>query len=168
MMTKELFSRARVRKLLWYVLYLFLTLVAQNMVLTNLRLAGVCPFILPAAAVAVGVFEGSARGAIFGLVMGIFADFAFIESTVGFTLMFPLLGFGAGFIAQFFINRRFLAYMLAAAGGLLTVALLQMLRVTVAEGFALQMLGTVVLQTVWSLPMAAVLYFPPERLSEYE
>jgi hypothetical protein len=56
--------------------------------------------------------------------------------------------------------------MLAAAGGLLAVALLQMLRVTVAEGFALPMLGTVVLQALWSLPMAAVLYFPPERLSE--
>lgn len=166
MMTKELFSGAAVRKLLWYALYLFLALVAQNMVLTNLRLAGVCPFILPAAAVAVGMFEGSGRGALFGLLMGIFADYAFVESTVGFTLMFPLLGFGAGFIAQFFINRRFMAYMLAAAGGLLAVALLQMLRVAVAEGFALPMLGTVVLQTLWSLPIAAVLYFPPERLSK--
>jgi hypothetical protein len=58
--------------------------------------------------------------------------------------------------------------MLAAAGGLLLVALAQMLRVTVAEGFSLPMLGTVALQTVWSLPVAAVLYFPPERLSEYE
>ncbi len=168
MMTKEWFSRGHIRKLLWYALYLFLTLVAQNMVLTNLRLAGVCPFVLPAAAVAVGLFEGSGWGAVFGLVMGIFADFAFIESTVGFTLLLSLLGFGAGFIAQFFINRRFLAYMLAAAGGLLLVALAQMLRVTVAEGFSLPMLGTVALQTLWSLPVAAVLYFPPERLSEYE
>ena len=172
-MLKELigkinFKKINLRRLLLYFLYLFLTLVLQNMVLTHVRPLGICPFILPAAVVAVGMFEGATRGAVFGLVMGVYADMAFVDTTIGFALLFPALAFAAGFVAQFFINRRFLAYMLAAAGGLLAVALLQMLRVTVAEGFALQMLGTVVLQTIWSLPMAAVLYFPPERLSKYE
>ena len=146
-------------RLLLYALYLFLTMVLQNMVLTDLRPPGVCPFVLPAAAVAVGMFEGGTWGAVFGLLMGIAADMAFVESTVAFTLLFPLLAFATGFVAQFFINRRFFAFMLAAAGLLMT-ALMQMLRTAVGDSFSMTMLGTVLLQTLWSLPLAAAGLFP--------
>ena len=69
---------------------------------------------VPAAVVAVGMFEGASWGAIFGLVLGIFADMDYVENTVMFTLLLPALAFFAGFVSQFFINRRFFAYMGAA------------------------------------------------------
>ena len=100
-------KKINLRRLLLYALYLFLTMVLQNMILTHVRPLGVCPFILPAAVVAVGMFEGSTWGAVFALAMGIYADMAFVDTTIGFTLLFPALAFGAGFVAQFFINRRF-------------------------------------------------------------
>ena len=111
---KELLAKINLRRLLLYALYLFLVLIFQNMALTQIRPLGVCPFMLPAAVVAVGMFEGASWGAIFGLLMGIFADMFYVESTVGFTLLFPAIAFAVGFVSQFFINRRFFAYMVAA------------------------------------------------------
>lgn len=170
-MLKEILKRINLkpfdlRRVLWYLLYLFLTLVLQTMALTHLRPLGVCPFILPAAVVAVGMFEGANWGALFALAMGLCADMFYIESTVGFTLLFPALAFGAGFISQFFINRRFTGYMLVAAGALLVTGFMQMLRVQVSEGLAPAMIATVLLQALWALPFAALLYFPPARWIE--
>ena len=167
-MLKELigkinFKKINLRRLLLFFLYLFLTLVLQNMVLTHVRPLGVCPFILPAAVVAVGMFEGATRGAVFGLVMGVYADMAFVDTTIGFALLFPALAFAAGFVAQFFINRRFIGYMVVAAGALLATSLMQMLWVLVSDSWSGAMLSTALLQTLWSLPLAALLYFPPAR-----
>ena len=163
---KEFFSGERVRRVLKYLLFLFLTLVAQNMAFTQLRPLGVAPMILPAAVVAVGMFEGAWWGAIFALVMGIFADMAFVESTVAFTVLLPLLAFGAGFVSQFFINRRFFAYMGAALTALLITALVQAVLVGVRDVWSLSMLPTILLQTLWSLPPAVLTYFPPAKWIE--
>ena len=157
------FKKINLRRVLRYALYLFLTMVLQNMVLTHIRPLGVCPFILPAAVVAVGMFEGSTWGAVFGLIMGIYADMAFVDTTVGFTVLFPALAFGAGFVAQFFINRRFFGYIVVAAAALLITSLMQMLWVLVSDSWSSSMLTTALLQSAWSLPLAVLLYFPPAR-----
>lgn len=163
---KEIFSKINVKRVLSYALYMFLALVAQNMLFTQFRLFGTCPMVLPAVAVAVGMFQGATGGSIFALVMGIFADMAYVENTVTFTLIFPALAFAAGFISQFFINRRFFAFMGAALAGLFVTALVQMLKTLAADGFSMAMVGTVLLQTLWSLPPAALAYFPPAKWIE--
>lgn len=165
-MLKEIVSKINVRRILLYALYLFLMFVFQNMILTQIRPAGICPFVLPAAVVAVGMFEGGTWGAVFGLAMGLAADMAFVESTVAFTLIFPLLAFATGFVSRYFINRRFFAFMLVSAAGLLFTALMQALRVMAADGWSAAILGTVLLQTLWSLPPAALAYLPPAKWIE--
>ena len=163
---KDLLAKINIRRLLLYALYLFLVLVFQNMALTQIRPLGICPFMLPAAVVAVGMFEGASWGAIFGLVMGIFADMFYVESTVGFALLFPMIAFAVGFVSQFFINRRFFAFMVASCAALLVTGMAQMLRVLVLEGWSLTLLSTVILQTIWSLPPAVLAYFPPAKWIE--
>lgn len=160
---KELFAKVNLRRLLLYVLYLFLVLVFQTMALTQLRPLGVCPFILPAAAVAVGMFEGASWGAVFGLVLGIFTDMAYVESTIGYTLLFPAIAFAVGFVSQFFINRRFFAFMVATCAALLITGVFQMVKVLVSEGWSFSLLYTVILQTVWSLVPAVLAYLPPAK-----
>ena len=158
---KEIFSAHNVKRLLQYALYMFLSLVAQNMLFTELRPLGVCPMVLPAVAVAVGMFEGATWGAVFSLIMGIFADMAFIENTITFTVLFPALSFVTGFVAQFFINRRFFAYMGASLFALIVTGVVQMLKTAALDTWSATMLVTVLLQTLWSLPPAVLVYYPP-------
>ncbi|MBR1456579.1 MAG: hypothetical protein IJ594_05405 [Oscillospiraceae bacterium] len=157
---KNVLDKIRFKRVLGYALFLFLALLAQNMLFTQLRIAGICPMILPAVAVAAGMFEGASWGAVISLVLGIFADMAFVENTVLFTIVFPALAFGSGFISQFFINRRFFAYMGAAFLGLALTGLAQMLRTAAVDSFSFTMLSTVALQTLWSLPFAPLAYLP--------
>ena len=151
------------RRLWRYGLLLLLSLVTQNMLLTQLRILGVHPMVLPAVVVAMGMFETPIRGAIFAVLLGVFADMAFIENTVLFTLLFPALSFAASFLSQFFINRRFFAFMGAAAAALLVTGLVQMLRTAAGDAFSVKMLSTVVLQALWSLPFAPLGYLPVAR-----
>ena len=163
---KLLLSRINGKRVLRYALFMFLSLLAQTMVLNRVRILGVCPMVLPAVAVAVGMFEGATWGSLFSLVMGIFADMAFIENTVVFTLLFPALAFVSGFISQFFINRRFFAFMGAAIAALLVTGLVQMLHTAAKDVFALSMISTALLQTLWSIPFAVLAYLPPARWIE--
>ena len=163
---RELFAKINVKRLLKYTLYMFLSLVAQNMLFTQIRPFGVCPMVLPAVAVAVGMFEGATWGAVFSLIMGIFADMAFIENTVTFTILFPALSFAAGSVSQFYINRRFFAFMGVTLAALLVTGVVQMLKTAAMDVWAGSMITTVLLQTLWSLPPAVLAYFPPAEWIE--
>lgn len=163
---KEILAKIKLKKLLKYWLFMFLALVVQNMLFTQVRIFGVCPMLLPAVAIAVGMFEGASWGAVFGLILGIFSDMAFVENTITFTVLFPALAFATGFVAQFFINRRFFAFMGAALAGALITALVQMVRVIALDGWSGTMLITVALQTLLSLPPSALAYFPPAKWIE--
>ena len=166
MTLRELFAKINVKRLLKYALYMFLSLVAQNMLFTQIRPFGVCPMVLPAVAVAVGMFEGATWGAVFSLIMGIFADMAFIENTVTFTILVPALSFAAGFVSQFYINRRFFAFMGVTLAALLVTGVVQMLKTAAMDVWAGSMITTVLLQTLWSLPPAVLAYFPPAEWIE--
>lgn len=158
-----LLKRINVRRTAKYALYMLVALICQTMLFSKFRLLGVCPMALPAVAVAVGMFEGATWGAVFGVIMGMFADMAFIENTVIFTILFPALAFASGFVSQFFINRRFFAFMGAAAVSLLVTAFAQMLGTFAVDGWSGALLQTAFLQAFWSLPPAALAYLPPAR-----
>lgn len=160
---KDLFEKINIHRVLRYALFMLLTLIAQNMILSHFRLLGSCPMVLPAAAVAVGMFEGATLGPLFSLIMGIFADMSFVEHTIFFALVLPALSFAAAFVSQFFINRRFFAFMGITLAALFVTAALQMLKTLAGDTWSGAMLSTVIVQTLWSLPFSAVAYFPPAK-----
>ena len=162
---KELLEKINLNKVLKYTVFLFLTLMVQNMVLSHIRPLGVCPLILPAAAAAVGMFEGATWGPLFSLCMGYFADMSFVENSVFFLLVLPLLSLMSAFVSQFFINRRFFAFMGVALGALLVTGILQMIRTLAGDSWSSDLLFVAVIQTLWSLPFSALTYFLPERWS---
>ena len=140
---------------------MLLVLIFQNMLLSQLRPFGVCCMFLPAVVVAVSMFEGSLFSAVFAIILGIYADMAFIENTLTFTIVFPVLSFGVGFITRFFINKQFLAYMIAAVFALAAVAAVQMLKTLAGDTWSGSMLTTAALQVLWSIPPAALVYLWP-------
>ena len=160
---KDLFEKINIHRVLRYALFMLLTLMAQNMILSHFRLVGSCPMVLPAVAVAVGMFEGATLGPLFSLIMGIFADMSFVEHTIFFALVLPALSFAAAFVSQFFINRRFFAFMGITLAALFITAALQMLKTLAGDTWSGAMLSTVIVQTLWSLPFSAVAYFPPAK-----
>ncbi len=157
------FEKINIRKLLKYLLFLFLSLVCQNTIFTQLRIFGTCPLLLPSVAVAVGMFEGPVFGAYFSLLLGIFGDMAFIEQDVLFTIVLPCLSFAAAFMSQYFINRRLFAYMGMALAAAVITAGVQMLMTIAKDSFSLSMISTVAIQSLWSMPFALLVYFPPAR-----
>lgn len=159
----ELLEKINIRKGMRYALYMLLSLIAQEMVLGQFRVAGVAPMILPAVAVAMGMFKGAVYGPIFSMILGIFADMTFIENTIAFTVFFPLVSFAAAFVSEFYINRSFFAYMGVSLVALLATAVFQMVKTMAGDAFSFVMLSTVILQAVLSMPAAVLAYFPPAK-----
>ena len=155
---REFFQQTIIKQILRYALFMFLALVCQNMLFTQLRIDGICPMILPAAVAAVGMFEGVNFGVAFGLILGIFADMAYVENTVLFTVLFPAIGFFSAFAADFFINRRFIAFLVLALAASLVTAVFQMVLCLIKDTFSIALLRTVALQTLFSIPFSALAF----------
>ena len=112
----DLINREKLRRALLYLLYMLLCLLAQDSIFANLRLFGVNMLFLPAAVVAVGMFEDGVWGAVFGLVMGFLADISY-DNTALFS----------GVLSRWYVNRRFFAYMLVSTLAGAVTAFFQML-----------------------------------------
>lgn len=162
---QDYLEKIDLRKVVRYTLFMFLTLMTQNMVFSHIRPFDVKPMLLPSAAAAVGMFEGATWGPLFSLVMGYFADMSFVEHRIFFLLLLPALSLLSAFMSQFFINRRFFAFMGIAFLALLITGLLQMLKTLAGDAWSLEMFKVVALQTLVSLPPAALAYPLPARWS---
>ena len=161
----EFLEKIDLNKVLRYVLLMFLTLMAQNMVFSHIRPFGVCPLLLPAMAAAVGMFEGATWGPLLSMAMGYFADMSFVEHRVFFLLVLPAVSMLSAFLSQFFINRRFFAFMGVALLSLLVTGTLQMLKTLAGDSWSTDMLTVLALQTLISLPAAALAYPLPAKWS---
>ena len=161
----DFLEKIDLNKVLRYVLLMFLTLMAQNMVFSHIRPFGVCPLVLPAMAAAVGMFEGATWGPLLSMVMGYFADMSFVEHRVFFLLVLPGVSLLSAFLSQFFVNRRFFAFMGVALLSLLITGTLQMLKTLAGDAWSTDMLTVLALQTLLSLPVSALAYPLPARWS---
>ena len=156
----ELINIRKVRKALLYLLGIILALWLQTMIFSRLTLLGVKPMFIPALAVAIGMFEGGAWGGMLGLAAGIYCDICYSDSTVLFLVLFAALGFLSGLLTEFFINRRFVSYLILAALALLLSAFCQIAPLWIFKGLPLRPLAvTALLQSALSLPFAVLIYF---------
>ena len=138
-----LIDRKKLRRALLYLLYILLCLLVQDSIFASLPLFGVNMLFLPAAAVAIGMFEDGIWGAAFGLV----------------------LGFLAGILSRWLVNKRFFAYMLVCTAGCVVTAAAQMFGLLLKGHEFGSMLWTAIVQVLWSLPMTAALYFPCKAIA---
>ena len=150
----------KIRRGVLYGLYLVLYFLVQNVIFSHIALFGVRAMFLPALVVAVALFEGGWGGGLFGLAAGILSDLFFGSQTVLFTVLFPVTGFIAGFLGDFYLNKRLFTYGILGAAALLIAAVAQMFALLVAGGQGTGALwGTALLQTLWSLPFLFPSYY---------
>ena len=162
----DLINLRKIRKAILYLLCIIVALWLQTMVLSRVELLNAKPFFLPALVVAIGLFEGGVWGGTLGLATGIGCMLSMAGSPVLFLVLFPAIGFLSGLLADYLINRRFVAYLLLAALALLITALLQALPLWIFRGANPRPLFTVaLLQALWALPLAIPAYFTARLLA---
>lgn len=160
-MFNRLIEWKKLRGVLTFALYMIFAMFIQSLLFSRVSIFGYRGFILPAAAVAAGIYSDGVRGAVFGLILGLFADMSFSESVVTFTVLFPIIGFAAGVASMFYINKSFFAFITFSAAAILLTALVQMLLAVIVSGAEiLPALITALAQTAVSLIPAALLYLP--------
>ena len=113
----------KLRVILEYAVYMMLVMLLQSLLFSKISIFGAKGFIIPAAAVAAGIYLGGVRGAVFGIFLGLFTDMSFPETTVLFTVLFPMIGFGAGLASEFYINKSFFAFMIFSTAAILLTGL---------------------------------------------
>ena len=166
-MLNRLMDLGKMRLFLEYAVYLLLAMLLQSLLFSRLSIFGVKGFILPAAAVAAGMFLGGVRGAVFGICLGLFTDLSFTDSTFMYTLVFSILGFGAGFASEFYINKSFFVFTVMSIAAVLLTGLVQFLSAAIFSGAELLPgLLTVLLQTALSIPPVMLLYLPFKNHSD--
>lgn len=160
-MFNRLIEWKKLRGVLAFAAYMILAMFIQSLLFSRVSIFGYRGFILPAAAVAAGIYSDGVKGAVFGLILGLFADMSFSESVVTFTVLFPIIGFAAGVASMFYINKSFFAFITFSAAAILLTALVQMLLAVIVSGAEiLPALITALAQTAVSLIPAALLYLP--------
>ena len=158
-MVRDLINREKIIRVLLYLVYILAAEFLQDSVVGQIPLFRVNMMFIPAAAVAIGAFEGGVWGAALGLVTGFLADISF-GYTALFVLLFPVLGFFAGVLTRWYVNASLFAYLAMCLGAFAVTAAAQMLGPVFLGGALGGMLLPALIQILWSLPMAAALYFP--------
>lgn len=97
-------QRDHVVKWCSYALVFLLVAGLENLVFARLPIWGVVPVMAPLAVVAVGVFEGSTAGAVFGVAAGAFCDALYLRSGGGMTIACTLMGLFSGITTQYAFN----------------------------------------------------------------
>ncbi len=160
-MLNRLIDFKKMRVFLEYAVYLLIAMLLQGLLFSRLSIFGVKGFVLPAAAVAAGMFLGGVRGAVFGICLGLITDMSYTESTFMYTIVFALIGFGAGFASEFYINKSFLVFIVMGTVAVLLTSLVQYLNAVIFGGAELlQGIITALLQTALSIIPIALLYLP--------
>ena len=158
-MLRDLINLEKIRRALLYLAYIFVAQFFQDTFFSAIPLFGVKMFFMPAVVVAIGAFEGGVWGAALGLVTGFLTDISYGNVAL-FTVLFPLLGFFSGVFTRWFVNASLFAYLIMCLVAFAVTAAAQMLELLLTAKALLPMLRTAIIQTLWSMPMAAALYFP--------
>ena len=158
-MIRDLIDREKLRRAALYLVYSLAAVFLQDAFFGSLRLFGMNMMFLPAAAVAIGAFAGGVWGAAFGVVLGFLADISY-GYTALFIALFPVMGFFAGVLTRWYVNASLFAYLVMCFAAFAVTALFQMARPAYESGEIIVLVRDGLIQCVWSLPMAAALYFP--------
>ena len=165
-MLLDLIDLSKLRRAVVYGVLLAVLFLFQDLLLSAFTIRGVHLMLIPAAVVAVGLFDGASWGGFFGLAAGYFMDFGYPEHVCLFAVLLPLIGFFAGVLGKYFLHKGFLSYMTLCALALVIVTFCQMFRfLFLVDTGAAAVWRTAAIQVLWSLPWAAPVYLPCKSIA---
>ena len=104
-----------------YALALLPVWILESFVLGWIPFPGAGPMLLPLAAVAVAVLEGSVAGAGYGLAVGVLCDAVYVGGGGSWTIGMALLGTAAGTVARYGLRQNLAGCLLCSLGGLVVI-----------------------------------------------
>ncbi len=110
-------------KWFWYAMALLPVWAVEALVFDPLHILGVRPMLLPLAAVAVAVLEGSVAGAGFGLGVGLLCSAAWAGEGPLLILALAVAGGVAGGVAQYGLKQSYVGCLICSAGALAAIDL---------------------------------------------
>lgn len=123
----------------------------EQFVLNRFPILGAVPMLLPLAAIATAVLEGSAAGAGYGLAVGVLWDACALHSGGVIILGLTVLSMAAGIAAQYVLSQGFAGCLICSAATLVIIDAARVL-VGLARGEeALALLRMAGVEIVWSL-----------------
>ncbi len=165
-MLYDLIDLSKLRRAILYALLMAVLFLIQDMILSHIPLLGVRPLLIPAAIVAIGLFDGGLWGGFVGLIAGYFCDMGYADHVVLFTILLASIGFFSGVLGQFLFHKGFVSYAVLAVAALAIVTFCQMFRFlffTDTDTAAVLRVGLI--QLLWSLPWAVPIYFPCKSIA---
>ena len=180
-MLLDLIDLSKLRRAIVYGAMLAVVLVLQNLIVSRIPLFGIHALLIPAAVVAVGLFEGGLWGGFVGLAAGYFSDMAYTDHVVLFTILLPAVGFFIGALGKYMLQKGFVSYLVMVFLTLTAVAFCQMFRTLFLAGSDAQafrslyfsgryywiVLRTGLLQTLWSLVWSMPIYLPCKLIAAH-
>lgn len=114
-------------KWLIYALGVLPVWMAETLFLNRLPIFGVIPVLLPLAAVAVGLWEGTLPGAVYGLCLGVFADAVYPGIPGGMTLGLCVIGWLTGAMSRYRVRQNLLGYLICAVSAMTALEVFRVL-----------------------------------------
>lgn len=166
-MLLDLINFEKLKRALLYFAVVLVVLAVQTLLFARLRPLGAAPMFVPAVVTAIALFEGGVWGAMFGLVTGILCGLHYGDGLVMFAVLFAAIGFFAGMLAEFVMNRRFFSYFALTVAAFVLTAFCQMFRpLFFLDAAPLAVLRTGLFQVLWSLPFPFLIYFPVKNIGK--
>lgn len=165
-MLLDLIDLSKLRRAIVYALVLAVVFILQDLLIARIPLFGVRAMMIPAAVVAIGLFEGGLWGGFIGLAAGYLMDLGYTEQTVLFMILFTGIGFFAGVLGKYLLHKGFVSYLALTAAAMLLITGAQMFRYlffTDTNAWAVWRTG--LLQFLWSIPWAIPVYFPCKAIA---
>ena len=167
-MLLDLIDFSKLRRAVIYGLTLLVLFVLQDLLVARITLFGVRAMLVPAAVVAIGLFDGGLWGGFMGLIAGYFCDMGYPEHVILFAVLFAAAGFFAGVLGKYLLHKGFVSYMVLFVLVMAVITFCQMFRFLF---FTETDLGAVwrtgLIQLLWSLPWAVPIYFPCKSIAEH-
>ena len=148
-----------------YGLVTLLLFAVQSLVLNHIRVLHLTPFLYPMLPAVAAMYEGSRRGPVFALALGVVCDLLLPAPFKGFyTVVFPTIALFSAMVAENFFAPGVLCGIFVSTGGLLLSGAFRILAQLLSGGGHLALMAQTSLgETLLTLP-ALLVVLPAYRM----